>query len=482
MSSDGSLRRSAIKLALAGGVEYALQLAMPVILVRCLDVTSFGQYRLLWLLASTALAIAPAFMPQALFYFLPRAEGRQRALVLGNVLLFLLVAGGVAALLVTGWNPLLPLAARNLFFATHGISALFLMLWVIASMFDVLPTAEGKVRWQANSTMLVALLRTLLLGGAAWASHSIVWVVGAMLAVALIKLLMLAHYLWAENAGGKLGFQRGLLKTQLAYALPFAMGNALFLMRIQADQWVVATMLAPALFATFSIAIVLQPVATLIRLPVYNAMMPRLHGAYAKGDLPEIIRLITKSNGATAFLLLPIAGALFTLAPELVSIVYTDRYQQTAPIMQVYIIGMMGNAFAVGHVLPALEKGRFATINNAVCLVVSVALSLLGVLYFGLIGAAFGSVISLMLSELWSGKVVADKLGISIGRLLSLRDLMPTLFATGVAIAGVYLLVPTLWRPIPLLFVKGLTYTALFGIVFVLVGGLHQLKMLRELR
>ncbi|MFD2270377.1 hypothetical protein ACFS07_02485 [Undibacterium arcticum] len=160
MSSDEGLRRSAITLALAGGVEYGLQLAIPIILVRYLDATAFGQYRLLWLLAGTALAIAPAFMPQSLFYFLPRTEPGQKRLIISNVLVYLIVAGVVVGAAASGWNPLLPETARSLFIQTYGISALFLALWVVASMLDVLPTADGRVRWQANVTIGVALIRT----------------------------------------------------------------------------------------------------------------------------------------------------------------------------------------------------------------------------------------------------------------------------------------------------------------------------------
>ena len=451
MASEGGLRKSAIRLALAGGVEYGLQLAMPVILVRTLDENAFAQYRMLWLLASTVLALAPAFMPQSLFYFLPRAQGSTeqqaaiaagtaqggfgRAQVIGNILLYLLAAALVVALVLNQWNPALPPTVHGLMQYSHGLATLFLMLWVVASVFDVLPTAEMRTGWQANATVGMAILRTVMLALAAWLTHDIFWVVLALLALALLKLGLLLLYWLRFGNGAALGADMPLFRQQLRYALPFALGNALFLMRLQADQWVVASLMAPALYAAFSIATVLQPVATLLRQPVYNAMMPRLNRAWAASDLAQVRHLITHSNAATAMLLIPVAGVFWVCAPELVQLVYTRRYMATAPVMQVYLVGMMINGFAIGHVLPALDLGRFSTLNNGVSLLLSVLLSLLGVHYLGLPGAAIGSVATLAFSELWSARVVAKKLETRVTLLLSWRNLWPTLLATLLATA-----------------------------------------------
>ncbi len=498
MAGEGGLRKSAIRLALAGGIEYGLQLAMPVILVRTLDENAFAQYRMLWLLASTVLALAPAFMPQSLFYFLPRAQGGMassdhpfsRAQVVGNILLYLLAAGAVVALVLNPWNPALPATVQGLMQHSHGLATGFLLLWVLASVFDVLPTAEMRTGWQANATVGMAIFRTVLLALAAWLTHDIFWVVLALLALALLKLGLLALY-WLRFGNGVMpGADLPLLRQQLRYALPFAAGNALFLMRLQADQWVVATLMAPALYAAFSIATVLQPVATLLRQPVYNAMMPRLNRAWADADLAQVRHLITHSNAATAMLLIPVAGVFWVCAPELVELVYTRRYMATAPVMQVYLVGMMINGFAIGHVLPALDLGRFSTLNNGVSLLLSVLLSLAGVHFLGLPGAAIGSVATLAFSELWSARVVAHKLQTRVRLLLSWRNLWPTLLATLVAtllvvgwqdwLQGGTRQPPAGWSLWAVLFAKGSLFVASWLLVFLGCGGWKQVQRLRH--
>lgn len=478
MPPEDSLRRSAVLLALAGGIEYGLQLLVPIILVRSLDETAFGQYRLLWLMAATAFAIAPAFMPQSLFYYLARAGPGEKPLFIGNVLVYLLAAACVTGAVTSGWNPLLQRAASDLFYQTHGLSALFLALSVMSAILDVLPTADGRAPWQANATVALAVLRASLLSIAAITTADIAAIALAMLVVAVARLLLVAWYIRA-HVGGRLAWQPAVLKRQLAYALPFAVGNALFLLRTQADQWVVISMLPPAMYATFSIAAVALPIATLIRQPVYNAMMPHLNSAHARGDAASAARLIAKSNGLTALLLVPVAGAMFATAPELVEIIYTSRYSKSAPIMQVYLVGMMLNAFAVGHVLPAINKGRFAAINSGCCLIASVIFSIIGVLHWGLIGAAFGSVLTLAISELWSLTVVARTLGRGVHQMLDWRALWPTVLGTCVAILGVAELTSGMEGDVyAALLLKGVAYAVLFVPCFILAGGRRRLGLL----
>lgn len=483
MAAKHSLTSNTILLTLAGGVEFGLQFAIPMIFVRNLEPAAFGQYRLLWLMAATALALAPAFMPQSLFYFLPRASEQQKRVYIGNALAWLAAAGCVAAFVASAFNPFAPDVVRSLFAHSGGMSALFIGGWVLASVMTALPTADGRARWQAGSDVGLAVLRTLLLAGAAIVTHDIRWVVAAMLAEAVARISMLLVYLLTRRGGGKIAWQWAATKTQMAYALPFALGNALFLLRVQADQWVVASMLSTTMLATFAIGAVFLPVASLIRQPLNNAMLPRLNSAYASGDLAEIRRLVGKSSAATTLMLMPVAGALWSLAPEVVQIVYTSRYVDAVPIMRVYLLGMMLNAIAVGHVLPVLDKGRFAAGSNACCLAISVVCSIAGASRWGLIGAACGSVLTLALSELWSMKVVARTLGVATFDLLPWRAIAPAVLGTGLGIAGAILVEVTLATTLlSALAWKGLAFVALLAAGFLACGGKGQLRILRGAR
>src|SRR5258708_13030530 len=70
------MRRQFITLGVANISDFAVQLFTPLVLVRVLDESGFGDYRLLWLAAGTLLAIVPFGMTGSLPYFLPRHDLR----------------------------------------------------------------------------------------------------------------------------------------------------------------------------------------------------------------------------------------------------------------------------------------------------------------------------------------------------------------------------------------------------------------------
>src|SRR5882672_11917905 len=165
-----TLKRRALSLGAANAFDYAAQFLLPVVLVRCLDTEAFGHYRLLWLAAGTVLAFAPLAMPVSLYYFMPRSDGATRRLYVNQTLVFLAGAGLVAAWSVSVWNPWLPEKMRGL--AEYGVLVPgFVLLWVVASLLDLLPTVDERVMRQAKATVGLATLRTVALSRTAIATR-----------------------------------------------------------------------------------------------------------------------------------------------------------------------------------------------------------------------------------------------------------------------------------------------------------------------
>jgi len=421
--------------------EYALQLLLPVILVRYLDPKAFAEYRLLWLLAATGLAIAPFFMPQSLFTFVPAGTAVERRSRVGNTLLFLVVSGAVTSFALAGWNPLLPESMRQLGqYAPAG--SLFLALWVVGSLMDVLPTVDGRARWQASATIGIALFRTIVLGAAAVLTGDMSVIVWAMALMALTKVGVIFYYAVWQTNGISVDWQ--LFTRQLRYAVPFAIANTLFLLRGQADQWVVVSFFTPEEFALISIAAVIGPLSNLVRQPVNNSLLPRIAESFGRGDLRAVESTLSQGYTVVSLILMPFLGWLFSCCYELVEIVYTERYVAASPIMQVYIVGQVASAYAAGHLLAIFRFGRMSAMITVVSLVATVIIGVLGVMTFGLIGAAAGSTVTLVLGELWALWVVAGALGTTPLRVLERSGFIRNASAALIAASAV-LIVRDFW-------------------------------------
>src|SRR5262249_22569861 len=155
------LKRRALSIGAVKAFDHAMQFLMPLVLVRCLDTATFGEYRLLWLAVGTTMSFATLNMCATLYYFVPRSEPERKRLYVHQTLLFLAASGLVCGFLVSPANPLLPAPIRPL--GQHGaLVPVFVALWIIASLLDRLPTVDERIAWQAYATVGVSALRVAL--------------------------------------------------------------------------------------------------------------------------------------------------------------------------------------------------------------------------------------------------------------------------------------------------------------------------------
>ena len=84
------IRRKSGFLAAAG---LSLTLSWGCVIVRQLSTRSLGDHRLAWLVVETELILFPLFLPQSLFYFLPRAAPGTRPKLVGNTFASLFALG-----------------------------------------------------------------------------------------------------------------------------------------------------------------------------------------------------------------------------------------------------------------------------------------------------------------------------------------------------------------------------------------------------
>jgi O-antigen/teichoic acid export membrane protein len=422
-----SLKRGVVTLTAANMLDFGLQFLLPIALVRLLPTSAFADYRLAWLAIATAMAVAPFALPRSLFYFLPRATADEQPAYVQQTFFLLLGTGMAAGLLLGPWNGLLPASVRAIADAAWFMP-LFLTLWVAAHLMEFLPNARGDVAAQARVILMLAVLRVLLVAGAAASGRADI-VFGALVLYAAIKFAMVLRHVARHYGWHAFPLRRDLLRTQLTYAVPFGLASSLFLLRGQADQWVAASLFPAATFAAFSIGAVINPVVTLVRNSVSNAIAPRLSKLESSQDRDGMLRLNQRANLAAAFVLLPLLALVAVLAEHIVAIVYTERYLIAADVMRVNALALLGIAVEVSTLTVVLNQGRFLLAADSVMLALSLTAGYFGAITFGVPGAAMGSVVTLVLGNLVSFWRVARVTGVPIRRLQRWGMLLRVLLA-----------------------------------------------------
>jgi O-antigen/teichoic acid export membrane protein len=392
------LRRRAFLLGSANAFDYSMQFLLPVVLARTLSAEVFGQYRLLWLALMTVIAVVPLAMPQSLYYFLPRADTTTKRLYVHQTLLYLLFAGLLGGLLISPWNNFQPDSMR--WFGEHGMLVpSLLLLLVFSSLLDLLPTIEERVIWQAGITISLSLVRAVTLSIAAFLTGDLRVLIWLLIALAMIKLLLLFRYVAQIHGLAGPWLTRNSLSEQFRHALPFGLSGALYGLRGQADQWVAASLFTLQSFASFSISAVLGPLVNLFRLSVNHVFLPSMSRLQAAGDVSGMLELNSRANVMVAALVYPVLAFAFVFAEELVTVVYTAEYLEAAAVMRVYIVSLAVLVVELVSITLLLKEGVFALRLNLVILALSIALSWCAAQFYGLPGAAVGSVVVIFMDR-----------------------------------------------------------------------------------
>jgi O-antigen/teichoic acid export membrane protein len=428
------LTRRALSIGVIHASDKATKFLLPIVLVRCLDTATFGEYRLLWLVVGTVMTLATLNMPGGLNYFLPRSDPQRRRLYVHHTMLFLAASGLLFAALTGPWNPFMPQAVAPL--ARYGaLVPAFVGLWIAAVLLDWLPTIDERVRWQAYATVGTSLLRVALVAAAAWASGSLALIIALMIAVVLVRLALLLAYVRRYHGLGRPWLDRRAFADQFRHVAPFGLAGGLFNLRAQADQWVAAAMFSLQSFAAFSVASVLNTIIVVFRRSVVEALLPNMSRLEAAGDVAGMMRLNSRGNVLVGTVLYPMLAFAFAFAEELVTVVFTAAYLEAAPVMRVYAVSMAVLVLEHGSVLLLLREGRAALGVNAAALAVSVSVSWAAASSIGLAGAAAGSVVAVCLDRALMLRRISTRVGIPVRKLQNWRGLATALaYAIGCAV------------------------------------------------
>jgi O-antigen/teichoic acid export membrane protein len=435
------LKRRALSLGAVKAFDHALHFLLPVVLARALDAATFGEYRLVWLAIGTVTSFVTLNMGGSLYYFMPRSDAPTRRLLVQQTLIYFFAVGTICGLAVSGWNPLLPAPLAPLT-EYGGLVPALVGLWIAAIMLDYLPTIEERIGWQAVATLSVSVLRAALVAAGALATGDLRVILWLLVAVVAIKLALLLYYAARHHGLARPWCDLKLFGAHLRHAVPFGISSALYSLRMQADQWVAASLFALSSFAAFSIAGIVGQVVHIFRHSVIEAFMPAMSRMEAAGDVHGMMEMNKRGNAMVGLVLYPVLAAAFVFAEEAVAIVYTATYLEAVPVIRLYTVGMLVLVIEISSVLQLLRLGGYAVRVYGVVLAISIAASLAGAAAFGLTGAALGSVAAVFIERAVTLRRVARETGIALAEVQAWRSLAWSLASAAIAGAAAWWLAP----------------------------------------
>jgi len=394
--------RSVKAFVLASGnvCNAAVGILIAAIFSRLLTKDDYATYRQTILIYGMAAPLLSCGLAASLVYFLPRQpeDSRQNLMDVLLVLLGLAGAGALgfyfvgADIVATAFrNPELATTLR--WYALYPVFAL-----PVAALGPCL-VSQGRVDLSAAFTIISQLIRGLciLLPLVFWSASPLLAVIGT-LAAAIIVFFPGLFLMFRVTTGTVSLIPSGHgIWQKLCYGIPLGLGTAVAGLNMSSDKLIVALGASNADFAIFVNGAMEIPITGIITGSIAAVLTPDLTVYFHQRHTTEAIAVFRRAVLKSATMLIPLAGLMFVLAPEIMIGLYGDKFAASATFFRVYAIVMVFRVAnwgclyqAAGSPVSVLTRALLRLCSNAV---LSVGLFLL----FGPIGVAIGTVAALAL-------------------------------------------------------------------------------------
>jgi O-antigen/teichoic acid export membrane protein len=368
-TTSPSILRPALLLLSGRTLAFVATFFIPVVLARIFDPAEFGTYKQLFLIQSTVYLIAQFGMATSLYYFLPK-DPAEAGRYVANSVVFLGLAGfaGMAALILAAPSVGRWLSNAELSRYLPWIG-LYLFLTMLASMLEIVLISRGRYLWASASYALSDLGRAAGFILPALLFRNLEWLLAGATVVAFLRVVVTVLYFRREFRGS-FNLDRKILRTQLAYALPFAAAVLVEILQGSIPQYTVSYLYDPAIFAVFAVGCLQIPLVEFAAGPTSDVMMVRMQQSLAAGRRHEILGLWHDATWKLALLFFPLAALAMISAPQIINGLFTHKYAASAPLFAAWTTLILFSTFQVDGVMRVFAQNRFLLVLNLMRLAV----------------------------------------------------------------------------------------------------------------
>ena len=468
------LNRPTLALIAGRAVGAAATFCIPVVLARVFAPLDYGTYRELFLIFTSLYVLGQLGLSESLYYFVPRGRDAGGPFV-ANTALALGILGGLFA----ASGPWLgPLAARwmgNPALDAHlPLLAVFLGFMLASTGLEIVMIARRRYVLAATTYAGSDLLRAAALVLPALAFGSVRALVAGAVVFAAVRVVALLWFIRKEF-GPALRLSRGRWTEQLAYSLPFGAAVTIEVLQVNYHQYAVAFWFDTATFAIYSIGYLQIPLVELLGTSAINVMMVAM-GDRA-GDSRGLLACWHETVARLAMMFVPLVALLLLIAPDLITLLFTDAFAAAVPIFMLSQTFIILYALPVDGALRAFARTRFILGMNIFRLAFIAATIGWFVTTLGVMGAMLVTVIAtavVKLAALWR---IRRLLGVPAIELLPWKSIGATVMATAVAAGAAWLIQTGLALPRLMSLV---VVTASFSLTY--LGALALLRVMPTLR
>ncbi|HTZ90046.1 MAG TPA: lipopolysaccharide biosynthesis protein [Alloacidobacterium sp.] len=383
-------------------IAAALNICLPILLVRLMPQTEYGVLKEALLFVTTAASVAMFGVGMSAYYYMPRYPERGGQVAL-NILIYNFIAGWIPLLIIVFY----PAILRSLF-RTDALEplawllGLLVLLTLSGSLVQQIPTALQDVRYSTGFIVGTQITRVLLLAAAALIYGTVKSIIVASVLNQILAVVLLWWYLDGKFSRFWAHFDWQFFKEQLAYALPYGAFGMIWVIQKDLDNYFVSASLGPTAYAIYAVGWVEVPLLTLAVESVASVMNVRVSSLEKENRKADIRYVTAAATNRLAALQFPLFAMLFVAGRDLIVLLYTKTYEASAPIFLVSITLLPLAVLLLDPIVRAYKNLRRYLLTVRICVFIALFCVLGPVIrHFGMIGAAVTSVTAQVIERIF---------------------------------------------------------------------------------
>ncbi len=254
------------------------------------------------------------------------------------------------------------------------------------------------VVWITNTNLIVFSALKIFVIYLDFGFYLIVWL--TMLELLLSNLFIYLAYIYISKDTISLSIKTNRIKELLRDSWPLIISSAVWVLYTRVDQLMVGRVLGEEAVGIYSAAVKISDIVSYLPSVIVVSLIPKIL-PYKKSNPQGYEEMFQGLYNLVLSLLIPIALFLSLFSEVIIKAIFGEIYLQSADVLRVnaWMSIFFGMAVISGRYLLNENKQRLSMIRHIFGLVVNVVLNYFLIKLYGMIGAAYASLISLFLAN-----------------------------------------------------------------------------------
>lgn len=402
MTRRNSLGKDAAYLTLSKMVTLVIAMVASMLLSRFRTYEEYGTYSQLQLVISLFTALFMLGLPNSINYFLARAGSAwERSEFLGTYYTVSTLLSMVMGLALVVISP--------------GIAAYFKNPSILAFAYFLLLYPWANATTSGVENVLVVYHRTKLLTVyrivnsacllgivllAEWLQLSFSQYMVLYVIISCVFAAYVYYVVHRISGGIRISIRRDLVKQIFAFSLPIGLAAVVGTLNIEVDKLLIGWLMDTKQMAIYTNASKELPVS-LIASSITAVLLPQLARMVKKERHEAAVALWGHATVLSYICISLIATGVFTYAEDVMAFLYSAKYLPGLPIFRVYSLVLLLRTTYFGIILNAMGRTKETLYGSVLSLGLNVVLNPLFFHLFGMVGPAWGTLVSMLVMAIW---------------------------------------------------------------------------------